>query len=111
MKGGRRVYFGALRQQANENEKDEEGAQREQVHAQINRAVRPGTRPDDRCKNRERRGSLIVQPTDFDGLVSSSELVKVEGHHPFEPLEGCQAAFDGLVGACLLYTSPSPRDS
>ena len=45
MKGGRRVDFGALHQQANEDEKDEEGAQREQVHAQINRAVSPVTVP------------------------------------------------------------------
>ena len=40
---------------------------------------------------------MIVQPTDFDGLVSSSELVKVEGHHPFESLEGRQATVNGLV--------------
>ena len=88
MKGGRRVDFGALHQQANEDEKDEEGAKREQVHAQINRDVSPVTRPYDRCKDRERRCSLVVQSTDFNGLVPSSESVKIEGHDPLKSLKG-----------------------
>ena len=48
---------------------------------------------------------LITNPRDFKGFV------KELSNTPFTAITGVNTLFNALINTCLLYTSPSPRDS
>ena len=57
------------------------------------------------------RQSLAATSEGLAKLRAALESVESEHLRPLEPaVKAINAQFDIILGACLLYTSPSPRD-
>ena len=81
------VNASALDQQTEQNEDDQHGAQGDEVDPE---ATVPGhalTGARHGGKHGKGGCTLLVQPTDFDGLVANIELSDIQSDDPFEPFE------------------------
>ena len=56
---------------------------------------------------REEECDLVMKGGITSGVVYPSAIRKIAGRYRFRNLGGASA---GAIAACLLYTSPSPRD-